>query len=108
MSPEDANTAISQGLGLRYAFMGPFETMHLNANGIEDYCKRYGENIMTVCETQSPPRSLDGPVLDTVKKDMEKVVPLDKLDERRKWRDDRLAALAVLMRKMSTDDKVET
>ena len=64
-----------QGLVMRYAFMGPFETMHLNANGMEDYCKRYGANIVTVCETQTPPRPLDG---------MEKVVPLDKLDERRK------------------------
>lgn len=88
--------------------MGPFETMHLNANGIEDYCKRYGANIVTVCETQSPPRPLDGPVLDSIKKDMERSVPLDKLDERRKWRDDRLAALAVLMRKMSVSEKETT
>ena len=85
--------------------MGPFETMHLNANGIEDYCKRYGANIQTVCETQTPPRPLDGPVLETVKEDMEKRVPLDKLDDRRKWRDDRLAALAVLMRKLDVTEK---
>lgn len=85
--------------------MGPFETMHLNANGIEDYCKRYGENIVTVCETQSPPRPLNGPVLDTVKESMEKLVPLDKLDERRKWRDDRLAALALLMKDLSASEK---
>ena len=82
--------------------------MHLNANGIEDYCKRYGENILTVCKTQEPPRPLDGPVLDAVKKDMEKLVPLEKLDERRKWRDNRLAALAVLMKKMDIAEKEQT
>ena len=84
--------------------MGPFETMHLNANGMEDYCKRYGANIVTVCETQTPPRPLDGSTLDTVKEAMEKVVPLDKLDERRKWRDDRLAALAILMRDLNVSE----
>ncbi|XP_046847700.1 lambda-crystallin homolog [Xenia sp. Carnegie-2017] len=30
-SPEDVDTVMSKGLGLRYSFMGPFETMHLNA-----------------------------------------------------------------------------
>ena len=32
-SPEDLDTVMSKGLGLRYSFMGPFETMHLNATG---------------------------------------------------------------------------
>ena len=60
---------------------------------------------MTVCETQTPPRPLNGPVLDTVKESMEKLIPLDKLDERRKWRDDRLAALALLMKNLRTGEK---
>ena len=94
-SPEDIDTAISQGLGLRYSFMGPFETMHLNATGIEDYCQRYGANIVTVCETQVPPRPLSGQTLEIIKDAMEGAVPIDKLDERRKWRDNRLAALAI-------------
>ena len=29
--PEDIDTAVSQGLGLRWAFLGPFETIDLNA-----------------------------------------------------------------------------
>ena len=33
-SPEDVDTAVTEGLGLRYAFSGPLETMHLNANGV--------------------------------------------------------------------------
>ena len=33
VSPEDCDTIMSQGLGMRYAFMGPFETAHLNAEG---------------------------------------------------------------------------
>jgi hypothetical protein len=75
--------------------MGVFETMHLNATGIQDYCEQYGDNILTVCKTQEPPRPLSGPTLETVCKAMEKEVPLDRLEERRRWRDNRLAALAI-------------
>ena len=42
VSPEDLDHTVADGLGLRWAFMGPFETIELNApGGIPDYCKRY-------------------------------------------------------------------
>ena len=42
ISPEDADKTIRHGLGLRWSFMGPFETIDLNApGGIADYCDRY-------------------------------------------------------------------
>ena len=41
-SAEDIDKAISEGLGLRWSFMGPFHTIHLNApEGIAGYVKRY-------------------------------------------------------------------
>ena len=41
-SAEDIDKAISDGLGLRWSFMGPFQTIHLNApEGIAGYVKRY-------------------------------------------------------------------
>ncbi|EDQ92392.1 uncharacterized protein MONBRDRAFT_2035, partial [Monosiga brevicollis MX1] len=45
-SPEDVDTAVSQGLGLRWSFMGPFQTIDLNApEGVLDYCNRYGDGM---------------------------------------------------------------
>ena len=42
-SAEDIDVAIRDGLGLRWSFMGPFETIDLNApGGIADYLRRYG------------------------------------------------------------------
>lgn len=42
VSPEDLDHTVADGLGLRWAFMGPFETIELNApGGIADYCERY-------------------------------------------------------------------
>ena len=51
VSAEDLDKTIRDGLGLRWAFMGPFETIELNApGGIPDYCARYGETLI------APPR----------------------------------------------------
>ena len=33
-SPEDIDTVLTDGLGLRYSILGPFEAIHLNANGV--------------------------------------------------------------------------
>ena len=74
--------------------MGPFETMHLNADGVEDYCKKYGANILNICESRSPSRPLSGSTLDVIKEAMERKVPFEHLNARRRWRDSRLAALA--------------
>jgi len=30
---KDVDTVMSEGLGMRYAFLGPLETAHLNAEG---------------------------------------------------------------------------
>ena len=42
-SRQDIDKAISDGLGLRWSLMGPFETIHLNApGGVSDYVRRFG------------------------------------------------------------------
>lgn len=93
-SPEDVDIAMTDGLGLRYSLIGPFETMQLNANGIRDYCERYGANIETVCKEQGGPRTLGGETLDKLEKALAGNMPLDQLNERRNLRDRRLASLA--------------
>ncbi|MET0509017.1 MAG: 3-hydroxyacyl-CoA dehydrogenase [Burkholderiaceae bacterium] len=41
-SPQDLDRTLSEGLGRRWSFMGPFATIELNApGGIPDYCRRY-------------------------------------------------------------------
>lgn len=34
LNVKDVDTVMSEGLGMRYAFLGPLETTHLNAEGI--------------------------------------------------------------------------
>ena len=53
VSAEDLDKTIRDGLGLRWSFMGPFETIELNApGGIPDYCARFGA---TFAELASKP-----------------------------------------------------
>ena len=43
VTPQDLEETVKNGLGLRWSFMGPLETIELNApGGIADYCSRYG------------------------------------------------------------------
>lgn len=46
MSPSDLDLVMSDGLGMRYAFIGPLETMHLNAEGT--LCFRRGSDGSSV------------------------------------------------------------
>jgi L-gulonate 3-dehydrogenase len=44
VSPQDLDKTLADGLGLRWSFMGPFQTIELNApGGIPDYCARYAD-----------------------------------------------------------------
>ena len=51
VSADDLDVVMRDGLGLRYAFMGPMETIHLNALGLKKYCQTYGETISNVSKT---------------------------------------------------------
>ena len=66
-------------------------------SGILDYCEKYGGNIEKICEEQGESRQLHGSNTAQVVHDVmcNASVPVEKLEERRTWRDKRLAALAV-------------
>lgn len=96
LSVEDVDKVVTEGLGMRYAFIGPMETCHLNANGFMDYCKRYGDGIYDVSMNFGPVPGIGGSTAEQVAFDLEKRIPLDQLDERRRWRDDMLKSLSYL------------
>jgi len=101
MSVEDVDKVMSDGLGHRYAFIGPLEVAHLNAEGMRNYCERYGETIWNVSQTYGATpnwREPEGAEASKVCDQLEKMTPLESLEERRKWRDARLTELALLKR----------
>merc|ERR1712181_216572 len=54
VSAQDLDVVMKDGMGMRYAFMGPMETIHLNAEGTQNYCDRYGETIYNVSSDLGP------------------------------------------------------
>eukprot|EP00057_Strongylocentrotus_purpuratus_P034222 XP_794386.1 PREDICTED: lambda-crystallin homolog [Strongylocentrotus purpuratus] len=105
LSADDMDKVMSAGLGLRYAFLGPLEVMHLNAEGMQSYMERYTQSIEHVLGNFGPTPTFTGSGLEQIIKEMDAKIPLDKLEERRQWRDTRLAALAKLKRDLEREGK---
>jgi 3-hydroxyacyl-CoA dehydrogenase len=101
-SPEDIDTAIREGLGLRWSFIGPFETADLNApGGIRDFVARFGKNLREIFPTDGPV-DWSGELMDQVEAHRRERLPLSELRERQLWRDRRLLALAAHKNAQST------
>jgi len=102
MSPNDVDKIFTSGLGMRYAFMGPFETIHLNAEGTRNYMERYSSSIQRVSSDFDPVPKYDEPTLSNVDKEISARIPStpEGLNTRRRWRDERLIGLSKLKKEM--------
>lgn len=104
-SVEDVDIGIRDGLALRWSFMGPFETIDLNApDGVRDYVERYQPLFARMHATQQRMADWQGELLDRIDAERREALPKDKLVERQVWRDRRLMALAAHKRR--ADDEI--
>ena len=93
-SPEDVDTGLRDGLAPRWALLGPFETIDLNApGGVRDYVARYGGMYETIAETQRENRDWSGDTLDRVEAACRDTLPLDRIPHAQAERDRRLVSL---------------
>ncbi len=103
-SVEDVDIGLRDGLALRWSFMGPFETIDLNApDGVRDYAERYQRIYSGIFPSTQWRADWSGPVMDEIEADRRKRLPADKLVERQSWRDRRLMALAAHKRRADKD-----
>ena len=94
-TPQDLDKTLAEGLGRRWSFMGPFETIELNApGGIPDYCSRYTGFYRHLQTEPAPAEVWD-------KQNWSKVVAAwggtpgpEQIAQKALWRNERLAALA--------------
>jgi len=93
VSVDDVDKCIRDGLGLRWAFMGPFETIDLNApGGVADYAARFGGKMHAMMKASVPPR-WEGELVRNVEAQRRTLMPQDQHAAREAWRDRRLMAL---------------
>ncbi len=105
VSAEDLDKTIRDGLGLRWAFMGPFETIDLNApGGIADYAARFGSAFESMMGNVRY-RPWDKDLIARIEAQRRELMPHEKHAEREAWRDRRLMALVAHKR---AQDKLDT
>ena len=93
-SAEDIDATIKHGLGLRWAFIGPFETLDLNSpNGIAEYCERYSGVYESIGASLGKCVPWSGETLQKITRERRDAVPADQLEQRRLWRDQKLMGL---------------
>ena len=93
-SSDEIDATIRDGLGLRWAFMGPFETIDLNApGGIRDYMARYGPMYIEMAKTQTKIPDWSDEAGEKLEIERRKILPEDQLQERAKKRNLLLKAL---------------
>lgn len=98
-SADAVDACIRDGLAVRWIFMGPFETIDLNApQGVRDYVERYQAMFRRMTDTMRRSADWSGPVLDRIEADRRARLPQDRLRDRQMWRDRRLMALAAFRR----------
>ena len=103
-SVEDVDVGVREGLAMRWSFIGPFETIDLNAPaGVRDYAQRYQGIYERIFGSPQSRADWSGPVMDTIEAERRKLLPADRLAERQAWRDRRLMALAAHKRRAAKD-----
>jgi L-gulonate 3-dehydrogenase len=102
VTPQDLDKTLKDGLGLRWSFMGPFETIELNApGGIPDYCERYGPSLARL--SAANPAIYAGEKLKAIMAQWPQALTPEQVAVRMAWRDRALAVLKAHKRSQPRD-----
>lgn len=95
VSAEDLDHTVKDGLGLRWSFLGPLETIELNApGGIPDYCARYTGFYKELAASAAGPEVYESPNVDRVIAAWPHQPTPERIAKLTIQRNERLAALA--------------
>ena len=90
---EDIDRTVKHGLGLRWSFMGPFETIDLNApGGVADYARRLAPLYHRIASSRTEHHVWSPELISEVERQRREILPADDLTRRMAWRDARLIA----------------
>jgi L-gulonate 3-dehydrogenase len=94
-SCEDIDKTVRDGLGWRWSFMGPFETIDLNApGGVADYAQRLGPLYQRIADSRRHAQPWDDGLIQQVEAQRREHLAHADLESRRAWRDERLMEFA--------------
>ncbi len=92
---EDLDRAMKDGLGLRWSFMGPLETLDLNAaGGFAQFAQTFAPILHAIdASPEAQPKPWSEAVISAIDRQRRERVPLAALAQRALWRDRMLMAL---------------
>jgi 3-hydroxyacyl-CoA dehydrogenase len=104
-SAADIDATVSQGLGLRWSFMGPFETIDLNApGGVADYASRLAPLYHGIAMSRAEHRQWSPDLVAKIAAERRAALPLEDIPARSQWRDRRLMQLVAHRRAQEKKD----
>ncbi|MEU3333029.1 3-hydroxyacyl-CoA dehydrogenase [Glutamicibacter creatinolyticus] len=90
-SVEDVDTVVRDGLGRRWTFMGPFETVDLNTRGgISAHAKNMGPTYQRMGRERGDTSEWTPDLVAEVTSQRRQTLPLDQWEDRVAWRDEQL------------------
>lgn len=96
--PVDIDRTMRDGLGLRWTFLGPFETGHLNsAGGYGEYMGKYGELFRRLAKSLGTVHDWTDGDIAAIDQYLAKTVPPARVPARQRWRDRVLMRLRRLL-----------
>ena len=103
-SMEDIDIALKHALGIRWAFMGPFEIMDLNApEGIKDSFTRYKKGIQNLAKEQNSVPEYSEQYLNKLEMDQRNRLSYDQRDNRVEKRNKMIALIRKLKCELGED-----
>ena len=90
-SPEDIEKTLTHGLGLRWSFMGMFQTMDLAApTGFGEYARKFGHSYTKLGTLLNTDQPWTEAAITAVENYLRTDVPIEELPGRAAWRDEKL------------------
>ncbi|MEO0412590.1 MAG: 3-hydroxyacyl-CoA dehydrogenase [Pseudomonadota bacterium] len=98
-SPEDIDRVMTDGLALRWASVGPFETAHLNAaGGFADFVAKLGDMMKTMGQAARTDYAWGDRLAQDIHAAMEKQTSVDDIPKRQAWRDSQILAARAMQK----------
>lgn len=98
ISPADMDTIISEGFGLRWAFLGPFEAADLSSSGgVREYFERFGFIFNAIASDFGIAEPVVVPAsIDKIERYVRERLPISAIASRAQWRDESIISLRTL------------
>jgi 3-hydroxyacyl-CoA dehydrogenase/3-phenylpropionate/cinnamic acid dioxygenase small subunit len=103
---EDVDRVVRDGLGRRWAFIGPFETADLNTRGgIEVHARRLGPPYERMGAERGQHDPWTNELIRRVVEERRRLLPLEDWEDRVAWRDRMLMAFERVRRSLPSDNR---